>query len=76
MRQGDNEIDTSYMKRFKTNLDTLLSAGGKHILCSPELAEAVDPNNLTQKEIDIEEAKFKAIFFEEILYKQIWKFFN
>ena len=63
MRQGDHESDTSYMKRFKTNLDTLLSAGGKHILCSLELAEAVDSNNLTQKEIDIEEAKFKAIVF-------------
>ena len=61
MKQGESESDTSYMKRFKVNLDTLYSAGGKHILCSPELVEAVDKDNITDKEKEVEENKFKAI---------------
>ena len=63
MRQGDHESDTIYMKRFKTNLDKLLSARGEHILCSPELAGEFYTNNLMQEVIDVEEAKFKAILF-------------
>ena len=63
MKQGDRESDTAYMKRFKVNLDTLLSAGGKHILCSPELADCTDPKNMSEAEVDAEEAKFKAIVF-------------
>ena len=42
MRQGDSESDCAYMKRFQVNCDTLFSAGGRHILCSPELVEATD----------------------------------
>ena len=44
-------------------MDTLLSAGGKHILCIPELAHAADPDMITDLERDTEEAKFKAIVF-------------
>ena len=51
------------MKRFKINMDTLLSAGGRHILCSPELTDAADPDMITDLERDIEESKFKAIVF-------------
>ena len=51
------------MKRFKINTDILLSAGGRHILYSPELADTVDPDNITELERDVEEAKFKAIVF-------------
>ena len=39
MRQGESENDSSYMKRFDINIETLITAGGKHILCSPELME-------------------------------------
>ena len=63
MRQGDSESDSSYMKRFQVNCDTLFSAGGKHILCSPELIEAADPMNITEVEREKEESKFKAIVF-------------
>ena len=63
MRQGENESDSAYMKRFRVNLDTLYSAGGKHILCSPELMEAVDKDNPTDLERETEENKFKAIVF-------------
>ena len=63
IRQGENESDSGYMKRFKINMDTLLSAGGRHILCSPELVDAVDPDNITELERNVEEAKFKAIVF-------------
>ena len=51
------------MKRFKINMDTLLSYGGRHILCSPELADVTDPDNIIELERDVEEAKFKAIVF-------------
>ena len=63
MRQGENENDSAYMRRFKVNLDTLLSAGGRHILCSPELVEAADKKNITNEEREKEESKFKAIVF-------------
>ena len=59
MRQGDNESDTAYMKSFKVNLDTLYSAGGMHILCSPELMEAEDSKNPTKEECEAEEKNLK-----------------
>ena len=63
MRQGESESDTTYMKRFHVNLDTFCSAGGKHILCSPELIEAHDSNNPTTAECEAKENKFKSIVF-------------
>jgi len=63
MRQGENENDSAYMRRFKVNLDTLLSAGKRHILCSPELVEATDKKNITNEEREKEESKFNAIIF-------------
>ena len=53
------------MKLFKINMDTLLLTGGRHILCSPELADAAGPNKITELERDIEEAKFKAVVFSQ-----------
>ena len=35
MRQGQNESNDDYMKRFRANEQTLKLAGGGHILCSP-----------------------------------------
>ena len=63
MKQGNEESDSAYMKRFRVNLDTLCSAGGRHILCSPELIEAADKDNITDAERESEESKFKAIVF-------------
>ena len=63
MKQGDTESDVGYMKRFRVNIDTLVSAGGKHILCSPELAEAQDQNDIKDDERKKEESRFKAIIF-------------
>ena len=54
MKQGETESDVSYMKRFRVNLDTLISSGGKHILYSPELVEAKDKSNITKKEKELE----------------------
>jgi hypothetical protein len=42
MRQGESESDSSYMKRFEMNVETLITAGGRHILCSPELMDMVN----------------------------------
>ena len=63
MRQGEIKSDSAYMNHFWVNLDTLCSAGGKHILCSPELMEAHDSDNPTTEECEAEENKFKAIVF-------------
>ena len=63
MKQGESESDSAYMKRFNVNCDTLVSAGGKHILCSPELADAIDKKNMSEKEVEVEESKFKAMVF-------------
>ena len=63
MKQGDSESDVSYTKRFRVKIDTLISAGGKHILYSPELVEAADKSNIKDEEREIEEKKFRAIIF-------------
>ena len=63
MKQGSDESDSACLKRFRVNLDTLCSAGGQHILCSPDLIEAADKDNITEEEKKAEENKFKAIVF-------------
>ena len=63
MKQGETESDVNYMKRFHVNLDTLIAAGGKHILCSPELVQAQDKDKVTADEKKLEESRFKAIVF-------------
>jgi hypothetical protein len=62
MRQGEAESDSGYMKRFEMNVETLITAGGRHILCSPELMDK-EEDEPTEDEIDVEENKFKAICF-------------
>jgi hypothetical protein len=42
MKQGESKSDSSYMKRFEMNVETLITAGGRHILCSPELMDMAD----------------------------------
>ena len=63
MRQGSDESDSAYLKRFRVNLDTFCSAGRKHILCSPDLIEAVDEDSVTEAAKKAEENKFKVIVF-------------
>ena len=63
MRQGETESDANYMKRLRINLDTLIAAGGKHILYSPELVEANDKISITEDEKKLEKSRFKAIAF-------------
>ena len=63
MRQRENESGALHMKRFKVNLDTLISAGEKYILCSPELMEVVNPDKATDDKTEVEENKFKALAF-------------
>ena len=63
MRQGDTESDVSYMKRFQVNIDTLIAAGGGHILYSPELVDAKDKTSITEDEKTLEKSRFKAIIF-------------
>ena len=50
MKQGSDESDSACLKRFRVNLDTLCSAGGQHILCSPDLIEAADKDDVTEAE--------------------------
>jgi rubrerythrin len=57
-----SESDSGYMKRFEMNIETLIMAGGRHILCSPELMDKED-DELTKEEIETKENKFKAICF-------------
>jgi len=61
MRQGCTESNAEYMKRFTTYLQTLDVAGGRHILCSPKIVDAVDTKNPTRDEINAEEERFKAM---------------
>ena len=63
MRQGEKEGDSSYLKRFKINLETLYTAGGRHLLCSKDIMEAVDKDDPTYEEVEQEESKFKAIVY-------------
>ena len=51
------------MRRFRVTLDTLIVAGGKDMLYSPELVETKDKSNITDDEKKREENRFKAIVF-------------
>ena len=62
MQQGPDESDDTYMKRFKANIDTLISAGGRHILCSETIMDKAS-TNLTDVEIIAEEENFKAMMY-------------
>ena len=62
MQQGEMESNDNYIKRFKSNLDTLIVAGGRHILCSQEIADKAGAT-ATEKEVLVEDKKFKAICY-------------
>ena len=61
IKQGQQESNDSFRKRLDSAVLTLELAGGKHILVSDVLLKAVDLDNPTPEELDIEEEKFKAM---------------
>ena len=63
MKQRNNEPNDAYLTRFNSNVETLVSSGGKHLLCSPDLIEAVDPAKPTSHEMNVEIERLKAIIF-------------
>ena len=60
MQQGPNKSDDTNINRFKANVDTLISAGGRHVLCSETIMDK-GSTNPTDTEIIAEEEKFKAM---------------
>jgi hypothetical protein len=61
MRQGGHEGDESYLRQCKAAVETLILAGGRHVLSSPQLIDSIDPKNPSKDEIKCEEEKFSAI---------------
>jgi hypothetical protein len=61
MRQGGNEGDESYLRRCKAAVETLILAGGRHVLSSPQIIDCVDAKNPSKEEVRREEEKFSAI---------------
>ena len=66
MHQANNESDDSVLKRAKSAVETLVLAGGRHVLCSPDIMDTIVLNNPTDQEISIEEEKFRAIHLLQI----------
>jgi hypothetical protein len=60
--QYSGESDDNYMKRFKASVETLISTGGKHFLCSPDIMDKKG-DEPTKAEVATEEEKFKAICY-------------
>jgi len=59
MCQGTEESNEAYVKRAQSNAQSLELVGGGHIFTSPELAQAADPDNVTNAEWKVEEEAFK-----------------
>jgi hypothetical protein len=60
--QYSHESDDDYMKRFKASVETLISAGGRQVLCSTEIMEKKGQTPTVAEKLT-EEEKFKAICF-------------
>ena len=60
-RQGYLEGDDGYIKRERLAIETLILDGGRHFLCSPDITEAADQAEPSEKETTSEEEKFSAI---------------
>jgi hypothetical protein len=76
MHQGNNESDDSVLKRAKSAVETLVLAGGRHVLCSPDIMDTVVLNNPTDQEISIEEERFRAIHLLQIADPQRYSSLN
>ena len=61
MRPETLEGDDSYIKCYRLVTETLILAGGRHVLFSIATTEAVDQEKLLEKETKSEEEKFSAI---------------
>ena len=61
-RQGTLEGNNGYIKRERSEIKTLILAGGRHVLCSTDIMEAKDQTNTPEKETTGEEDKFSAIY--------------
>ena len=61
MRHGPLEGDEGYKKWVISEIETLIFDGGRHVLCSPAIMEAVDQEKPTGKETKSQEEKFSAI---------------
>ena len=53
MRQGNNESDDSLLKRAKSAVETLVLAGGRHVLCSPDIMDSAVLHIPTDQEVGI-----------------------
>jgi hypothetical protein len=75
MRQYDNETNDDYLTRFKSMVETLILAGGEHILVSKELIGKDDLSLATKEELNEEKQKFMATCFilrsDETRYKKL-----
>ena len=60
IKQHNDENDEVYYKRMKANIDSLKLAGGKHVLCSPDLVEKTGTTATAQEE-DYEADQFFGI---------------
>ena len=55
------EGDDGYIKRERLAIETLILDGGRHVLCSPDITEAADQAEPSEKETTSEEEKFSVI---------------
>ena len=68
MRQGPLEGDDGYIKQASSEIETLILAGGRHVLCIPVIMEAEDQAKPSEKEMTSEEGKFSAIHLLHMSY--------
>ena len=61
MRQGTLEGDNGYTKQAILTIENLILAGGRHMLCSPDIMEAADQSKPPEKETTSEEENFSVI---------------
>ena len=61
IRQRTLERDNGYIKRERSEIETLILSGGCHVLCSPEIMEAADQANQLEKETTSEDEEFSTI---------------
>ena len=60
--QNNNESDDDFIKRFKAAVETVITAGGKHIFCSPTIMEKAG-SVATSVETATEVERYKAICY-------------
>ena len=55
------EGDDGYIKRARLEIETLILAEGRCVLCNTDIVQAADQAKPSEKETKIEEEKFSAI---------------